>query len=438
MIKRFKKQIVSITCFIFMFICNISPALAEIELKENWVDIKSYTFTEMPLTSTMNMKNMEVLGEKISEVKCVVDINGQIVTIGYVDNGDGLTYEELLEICEHEIEYINGELISDGIFGQTNEISIDDLCVEKIETTTSVNVQEIRINSIQLEGNYIEECITMDLNNPYRESYGESIAEFADHNSEIMPMALGKTYHITQNGSIGRYNSSTGLFTACTGVSATSPHKGDGNSRKENGYDWFPNKAEAKFETNTSTGKNRTTLYFIYDTASLASLKHDDNEALEMAVYFYADYLSEEYPGFNFQYIPQSGQTYLSNFPSAYLDTSFGDVSTITQLCVGSSDVSNFTANTKYFWSLETVAGTDSGRKYDGAFRVVAQRSYDSHNGLTVPYRIFSEEHESQLKLGLGAGKRWFSGDDSAWDYAASGKHWYFDASIDEVTAEGT
>ena len=108
------------------------------------------------------------------------------------------------------------------------------------------------------------------------------------------------------------------------------------------------------------------------------------------------------------------------------MDTSFGDSSTIVQQCIGCADTSSLMADATYFWSITSNAGKNNGKTYDGAFRVVAQRSYDFQNGLTTPYRIFAEEHEPQLKFGLGAGQRWFSGTQNAWNLANKGEYWIF------------
>ena len=422
--KTIKKIIATILTAAMAMSVGMPAFAAEVYEKnnQNMMKIIAYDFSNMTLTSEANQNNIDVLENDITEIRCNVEINGQELTVGYRDDNGGISYEELLNALENEINYINGDLLNDGKLGSYAAVTFNDLTVDTIEIMTAVQPSTKSV-SIDLEGDYTEKSVVIDLNS-FSNTREIKKSLISDTEEEIFSLtASPSSHHYYSSGNIMHYNSQNGTRTQCPS-SPTNPHGGDGNTRRAEGLNWHPNYVEARFNSNVSAGKNKSTLYFKFSQTNLNNLNIDNNEALEMTLMLYNEPNSTSYPGSAYQTL--SGRSYISNLPDNYLDTSFGDSSTILQQCIGCADTSSLMADATYFWSITSNAGTNNGKNYDGAFRVVAQRSYDFQNGLTTPYRIFAEEHEPQLKFGLGAGQRWFSGTQNAWNLANNGIYWIF------------
>lgn len=422
---RVKKMTAFALINLSVFTFSSFPALATDTVADinNGVRVISYEFNDIMLTSESNQHNIAILEEGISEIQCSVNVAGEELTIGYRDEEQGVSYEELLTQLKNEVDFVNETLLNEEKLEVNKSISLDDLVVKKVETI--VPAKEMK-NSYSLQGSYTQESIIMNLDDPY-----ENVSYPTVDNVPMPLLAVDSSYHI-KDGNIYWYNSLNGTKTKCAS-NGTNPHLGDGNNRRACGYNWYPNDIEAKFDSNVSSGKNRSTLYHEFSSANLNNLNVDSNEALEMTLMFYNEKNSSQYPGNAYQ--KTTHRTYTTNLPNAYLDTSFGDSSNIIQQCVGCAATEDLVANRTYFWSITSDAGSNQGNTYDGAFRVVAQRSYDSLGALTTPYRIFAEEHENQLKFGLNAGERWYSGNESAWKLSEQGKKWTF--SNGTVTNEG-
>lgn len=150
----------------------------------------------------------------------------------------------------------------------------------------------------------------------------------------------------------------------------------------------IPLVASVDFKNNYSEGQNRVALYYKYLSSSdnIDNLNCDSDDGVEFEVVFY------NYGGTN-------GSTYIepysmdsdvlvwsSNQPTAYLDTQFSLTGHTDELsfCIGVEDTSNLITNKFYYWTMRNTAGTNNSYKYDGAFKVCAQRTYYYADCLTA------------------------------------------------------
>lgn len=418
MMKKSRKLKMCAATTALFLCCTINPGLAATD--DMKTKVTSYEFEPVALTSEMTKHNIAVLSENISEIKCKVIVNGQELTVGYNDVEGGTSYKEILEALQGELNFINGDLLEEGKLGVYDEVSLDELQVEAIQTMESIGEDvNIQLANSDLKGEYTKNSFVLDL-----ESAVESCS--MQNDMEIMPLANAtESHHIHAVSGTSWYNAATGQTTSCTNT-GTSPHLGDGNTRTKSGAHWYPYWIKAKFmnDADGDIGMNRSVLYFKFSQNNANNLDIDSNEALEMTIKFY------NYNSGN-TYQTHSNKTYITNLPAAYLDTSFGDEGTEVQQTVGCADTSNLSVGTSYFWSIKSVAGVNNGRDNDGAFAVTAQRSYDSLSTLTTPYRIFAEEHESMLRFGLDGinvqSVIWHTGSSSAWNLANNDENLIFD-----------
>ncbi len=229
------------------------------------------------------------------------------------------------------------------------------------------------------------------------------------------------SYHYNQSGSTGTrwwHNQLNNTNSLCNNSTA-SPHKGDGNNRYNSGFPWVPNLVRAEFYTDTGENENTTMLWYRYDASKLNNLSHDNNDTLEMEVWF-RNAFNASVPynerGRAFQ-LHKNGETYSTNQPHYYKDTTLCDTGDVC-FCVGVDDVSDLEANHWYFWSMSSLKGTDAyNLPLDGCFRVSAQRGYRFSDVLSGAYGVFGEEHDPTKALGQLTGQ-WVSSSQNAWDLA--------------------
>ncbi len=328
------------------------------------------------------------LKEYITQIVFRQDDNEGYFAAGYClgtkDTVDSILNDLSKRILEHNqwlIEAIsqdkpvnNSRLFLSEVYIETKDIATAYLCFDHISSFVS--------------------CASMTII-PYSKT---------DRADETKSMSyFNSSYHYMGADANLHWHKSDGTDQICV-ISPSSPHGGDGNRRRFDGYPWIPFYVKISFTLNISANKNRSRLDFIISGSNLANLKKDNNEALEMEISYYNSYHANEgnLRGYAFQ--KSQNATWLSNQPRSYLDTTLEDSYGSISLCVGCADTTLMSANSQYYWYIDSKKGPDSATyPQDGRFRVIAQRSYRIGTGYTA-YYVFAEEHERQVYIGVPPG----------------------------------
>lgn len=110
---RVKKMTAFALINLSVFTFSSFPALATDTVADinNGVRVISYEFNDIMLTSESNQHNIAILEEGISEIQCSVNVAGEELTIGYRDEEQGVSYEELLTQLKNEVDFVNETLL---------------------------------------------------------------------------------------------------------------------------------------------------------------------------------------------------------------------------------------------------------------------------------------------------------------------------------------
>lgn len=371
-------------------------------------------------------------------IKFTIPCGDDTVTIGYY--GCIEEYGCVIQRIQDELDYLNQLYYSElNSFKSLSQDESNDVIFGAME------IKNVTIDEIVIKTN---ELLSLNLSTEF--------SKIDVHITEDIPSddsTLDTSQSIPQNSQVEDRISSRNFASyhsfKCNFATSLAPHEGDGHNRFADGYSWLPDVIQVDFKNNYSEGQNRVALYYEYlsSTDNINNLKYDSDDGVEFEVVFY------NYGGTN-------GSTYIepysmdsnvlvwsSNQPSAYLDTQFSFTGSTDELsfCIGVEDTSDLSTNKFYYWTMRNTAGTNNSYKYDGAFKVCAQRTYYYADGLTafgshvdgaedeVTWYRFAEEHEGTLypKVSQSATVNWCS--TSAWTYASNHTEWEFLASSDPV-----
>lgn len=373
---------------------------------------------------------MESISQDLKEVAFTIDAGDDIFTIGYSLGDEPFSLTKITQALEKTLDNIRDDIITDERLSSNNQVSAENMELEYVVIKTADSVSKIT-----------SKLSNVTSTSPLVDATSE---EYKNHNIVKSNVARSATingsYHdrdvFREQHDIGWYNQATGRFSVCT-TSLTEPHSGDGNTRYDSGYQWFPDLVDVNFYTDVAENENRTKLWYYYYPGTLKNLNIDSNEALEMEVVFYnyrSTSTSLSNRGGAFQY-EKSGSTWATNQPNSYRDTSFSDNPNEVSFCVGVNDTSDLVANKWYYWYIDGLKGsTANNYRHDGRFRVAAQRGYRLVGIGSGAFSVFAEEHEGICRLGVPDGNNWVPEGTTAWTLAASNKTWHFKSSTDPVT----
>ncbi|MDO4378666.1 MAG: hypothetical protein Q4C64_05895 [Erysipelotrichia bacterium] len=351
-----------------------------------------------------------------------------VFAIGVVLDDEQSNFESVHEDVNRHITGIN-EFIAEK-YGVEDAVNADNMHLDHILVKDKISSKSTASSAYDIKNiKYVKKCENLnsaiDIDS-VRKSSGNNTSTQA-----INAFTYDEYYHnfVYRGGNnyVYLYRKSTNTEAICT-TSPTFPHLGDGNKRLDCGAKWMPTIVQAKFQSEITSGKNRTTLIFAYESGynNYNNLIKDDNETLEMEVAFY-NYIhaNEEYKlGSAFQLL--TGKTFSTNIPDYYLDTELCDDPNVLTFCVGCHDARKLSTNVFYYWAIDSKNGSQTpAYQQNGRFRVVAQRGY--HIAETVStYNVFSEEHEHSILLGFGSEYNWVPNPRNAWNLAASGEKWEY------------
>lgn len=393
-------------------------------------DIYRIEFSEgIKFGSFMAQRNLQIVAEDLVEVVCTVDAGEDIFTVGYYLGDESFPLTTVAQEIEKAIAQTNSDIATDERLSSNNNLDFSNLELRYVEVRNTERSVSRTVS--QLSG--VETSRQLS-----QEAKAEGMCEYdALEHVSLMRNAIDGSYHYIEN--YGNYtytywhNGLTGRDSLCASTIST-PHYGDGNNRYESGYQWFPNRVDVNFYTDTDTNENTTKLWYKYDQDTLDNLLVDSNETLEMEVVFYnyKNANNRDERGNAFQ-LRKSGVVWTTNQPNSYLDTAFGDPETEVSFCVGVDDASDLVANRWYYWSVPGTKGTQANYLNDGRFKVIAQRGYRLLGSGT--WSVFSDEHESSLKLGIDPASeyKWIPPEENAWYYASERDDWNFDSAYDPV-----
>jgi hypothetical protein len=424
------KRIISfIVCLLLLL--NVSCTVFANETEKNIGETTERIFvSNLNLTSKESKENIQILGDDLEQIVLCAKKGNEVWSIGVLKckNLD-FDYDYICEVLNQEIKNIDTDLEYSA-----NDFDINYYVVDK----TYANNTSIQVNNIDMDR--IFSTKKSDLKNTL--------------NNQIFTLASGNRYpidgsHYGYQIQAHRHYWYNQLTDTTYGILPTpvSPYQGDGNNRLDSGYRWFPGKVTAEFIRGTLQGTvSSVGLFFTFSESELENLNYDNNEALEMAVDFY-NFSSENTPyqerGYSFLPVDRNPSRYTNgndyktprswsaNYENAYLDTPFCDKDTIINISVGIADTHELVPDKKNVWYITYYGqAIPQGYPNDGRFRVTAQRSYMSNNGLPTAYRVFSEEMENIVKLGFNSNQNWVSADKNAFKLTESSPligHWTFD-----------
>ena len=361
---------------------------------------------------------------EIEDISFTINTPDDIITIGYNTGADSFSYNDMV----HDLQEVLNLRFEDKTLPEHYDIyslpierlsiKTTNLNVIEEELKTAFNYNDVHFKLKETISSYKENDSTIQLKE-------ENVLGELLQNNDSKGKTIDGSYHYKKtSGHVSKtmwHSQSSGANTQCK-RSAISPHEGDGNSRYDDGYQWYPNKVKADFTINKTTTpyvKNSTKLSYYFYKSALKNLQHDSNETLEMEVVFY-DLPNETNPddrGLTFQ--KTTGSVYLTNQPGAYLDTGLCD--DYPCFCVGVKNANKLEAKKWYWWEITSKKGDYKGYPNDGRFRVNAQRGYRYLSD--GAYGIFSEEHEKTVSYGKTSKQRWVP-KTNAWKLANSGTTW--------------
>ncbi len=394
-----KKIISFIVCLLLLL--NVSCTVFANETEKNIEDTTERIFvSNLNLTSKESKENIQILGDDLEQIVLCAKKGDEVWSIGILKHSEILDYEEITSILQ---EYIPR-------FDSDYSLNTSDFKVE---------FYEVPDESVHIKDQIYNVCTSPKIFSP-QESTNLNAQHSENHTVNINSSnTIDGSYYYFDPKTSQKYwhNQLTGENKVVLS-NLSHPHEGDGNNRFASGYQWFPGYVRADFfQVVMQLPQTFVTLYFKFTENELRNLNVDDNEALEVELNFYNDPNTSNASIRGYSFIPVKGnpstntlgydyktpRAWFSNFDNAYLDTPAFDNGNTINICVGIYDTSCLTANKMNWWEIDYYGqATPQGCPYDGKFRVAAQRSYVQEGSpLTMPFKVFSEEHEGFLNYGL-------------------------------------
>ncbi len=405
-----------LTCFSSsLFAATLSEKGVNIAL----TDCDKVFVKDLDLTSIESQKNIQILGDDLRQIVLCAQKGGETWTIGLLKPKSTLDYDEILSMLNETIGKID-----------TN------LCL-------APNDFEVRFYEISSDRKDKSMLLSRLAESPGVLKHKENgFQEYSCGFAEQSQLPINGSYYFMNTTSNRKswHNQVTGQNSYVL-ASDVSPYEGDGNNRYESGYRWFPSYVKAEFFRGSfQIPQTWAALYFRFTENELNNLNVDNNEALEMEIVFY-NYTNASTNERGYSFLPVDGnpseytlgydyrspRDWFTNFDKAYLDTAFCDSIEEVSACVGVYDTSSLVANKTYYWEIDYYGhAIPQGYEKDGSYKISAQRSYVKENQfVTMPFKVFSEEHEGFVRYGVDLEHNWVSSAKNAFFLARQDRRYF-------------
>ncbi len=383
---------------VFIFSSSGGLSATATEDTETSADYRIYFEEGITYSSKGTADNLKAIGGSLTQAAYQFPANGETITVGFsIDSSDT---SPAFTIQDGLSDYLSEYYEENGTFVPLGDV---DLYYYEVEDTLPVS----RSNTDNpYPGLKNVKNVYRLLETPAPETEPDDGSELPAISSNALANSQTGSYHVFIGSETWRYNQADGSMTRCN-RNISSPHGGDGNLRDE----WYPTIVTASFlQFSALQGKPQTqiTLNYMYQFG-LENLQVDDNETLEMEIWFYDYYKSsEEAKTRGHSFMPKTRDIrWATNQPNAYLDTQAFDGYGADVYCIGVSDANALVENKNYFWAIRKGGIVEpDGCVNDGRYVVAAQRGYRHLYG--GAFGIFSEEHDRTYKLRLSPEASWY------------------------------